>query len=187
MTVIRRREWLRRATTGIHLRQRLRGHNRPSPSGSGSERKTSAKPITGAERPTTTVLVVDDDPAVRRMFTRMLSEAGFDVLEASNGLEALERCAREDIAVVVTDLKMPRMGGDELARRIMGQWPGVRLVFVTAYPEARAASLPGQLLLKPFPPEDLVATVRGLADRYWVARRREDPEASEGPKADEIP
>lgn len=104
------------------------------------------------------------------MLGRMLLGDGFTVIEAADGLEALEQVARHTVAVVVTDIRMPRMGGHELARRLAAEWPRIRLLLVSAYP-GEVAELPNRALIKPFRPEEFVAIVRSLADNYW----RSDP------------
>jgi CheY-like chemotaxis protein len=116
------------------------------------------------------VLVVDDDPSVRSMTARLLQEeGGFTVLQAAGGDEALELCAHHSIAVVVTDMVMPRMGGSELGRRIKQRWPRTQVLFVTGYAEAVQEGLPGELMVKPYSFDKFVAGIQRLADRYWRA------------------
>jgi CheY-like chemotaxis protein len=100
------------------------------------------------------------------MIARMLQEDGFTVMEAAEGFEALNQCARYPVAVVVTDVRMPRMSGQELARRLVAEWPRIRLLFVTGYP-GEVVELPDRVLTKPFRPEEFVAIVRSLADSFW--------------------
>jgi CheY-like chemotaxis protein len=116
--------------------------------------------------PIVTVLVVDDDPAVRRMLGRMLLAEGFTVVEAADGVEALDQVGRHPVAVVVTDVRMPRLGGHELARRLAAEWPRIRLLLVSAFP-GELTDLPNRVMTKPFRPEEFVAIVRSLADSYW--------------------
>jgi CheY-like chemotaxis protein len=61
------------------------------------------------------VLVADDSPLVQRMVEKMLTSAGYDVVTANDGQEAIEK-AREDVRLVILDLQMPRMGGLEACR-----------------------------------------------------------------------
>ena len=122
----------------------------------------------------TTVLVVEDDPTVRGVSVRTLQNAGFTVITAADGVEALDQLGRHAVAVVLMDLVMPRMGGVELARRMAVEWPRVQLLFMTAGMEGlEHLDLPGELLRKPFALRDLVAKVGSLAARYWqpMARR----------------
>ena len=83
------------------------------------------------------VLVVDDDDALRRSTSRILSERGYAVLEARDGVEGLEvyRQADSPPSVVVTDVVMPRMGGIELAAAVNGAASGPSVVFMSGYAE----------------------------------------------------
>jgi CheY-like chemotaxis protein len=114
------------------------------------------------------VLVVDDQPEVRRMLARMLEEEeGVTVIEAADGIEALEQCARHPVGVVVSDVRMPRMGGYELSRRLGAVHPRIQVLLVTAYPAAEAdESEAARTLLKPFSATELVAIVQSLAQRH---------------------
>ncbi|HZI77573.1 MAG TPA: response regulator, partial [Gemmatimonadales bacterium] len=77
-----------------------------------------------------TVLVVEDDPALRALMARTLAAKGYRALEASDGIEALEQLAQEpDIELVVTDIVMPRMNGVELAQQLIAS-ARTRLLFV---------------------------------------------------------
>lgn len=78
------------------------------------------------------VLVVDDDPDWRHFLAECLAELGYRVEEASSGEEALARAAREDFGVILLDLRMPGMGGEEVARRLPDG--AGRVVFLTGAP-----------------------------------------------------
>ena len=77
------------------------------------------------------VLIVDDDTDVREVLVEVFKDAGFDVLEASNGLEALLYVKRDRPDAVVLDLMMPRLGGVEALKRIHEFNPGIRVLVVT--------------------------------------------------------
>ncbi|HEX6433172.1 MAG TPA: response regulator [Gemmatimonadales bacterium] len=110
-----------------------------------------------------TVLVVEDDPALRALMVRTLSAKGYRALEASDGIEALERLAAEpDIELVVTDIVMPRMNGVELAQHLAAS-VRTRLLFVSAFGK-EYTELPGALLEKPFSPAALIAQVERLLE-----------------------
>jgi two-component system cell cycle sensor histidine kinase/response regulator CckA len=89
-------------------------------------------PLAGAQ----TVLVVDDVRIVRHVIYRLLSQVGYRVFEAASGAEALEvlTTATRPIDLVIVDVVMPKMSGVGLARRIHEQWPGMRILFMSAYP-----------------------------------------------------
>ena len=110
-----------------------------------------------------TVLVVEDDRALRALMVRTLSGKGYRVLEASDGIEALERLAADpEIELVVTDIVMPRMNGVELAQQLAAS-ARTRLLFVSAFGEDYT-ELPGTLLEKPFSQAALIAQVERLLE-----------------------
>ena len=148
---------------------RLRDPSQPDRRVGEPDRRTDEEPDARVGLPPATILVVDDDPVVRRTIARFLLAEDFTVVEAVDGVDALEHCARQPVAVVVTDVRMPQMGGFELGRRIAAAWPRVQLLFVTAYPDEDAGEFASRILNKPFNPDEFVAIVRSLADRYWQA------------------
>lgn len=129
---------------------------------------------TPGDRPATacrhdTVLIVDDESGVRAMMGRALTEAGFTVLEAADGDEALEllRGRAEAPDAVITDVVMERMDGKELARRIADEFPGLPVLFTSGSTDHDIAHLGshGQdppFMQKPFSAMDLVHGVRAL-------------------------
>src|SRR5688572_2153488 len=80
------------------------------------------------------VLVVDDEESVRRLVERVMREAGHDTITAEDGNQALER-AQDPGAfdILVTDVMMPGMAGDELARRLRQNEPGLKVLYLTGY------------------------------------------------------
>jgi len=98
-----------------------------------------AAPAGPAEAPAVsgTVLLVEDDPEVRALFATFLSHAGYDVLEAADGREALEVFERRAAAVdvVVTDVVMPNVSGPALAGALRARRPDVKLLYVSGYNE----------------------------------------------------
>jgi two-component system cell cycle sensor histidine kinase/response regulator CckA len=120
-------------------------------------------PLTPGRPPAPTILVVEDSDVVRKLAARILTADGYPVVTANDGVEAIEVLERSAIRVVVTDLKMPRMDGHELARQVAARWPAVRMIFMTGHPETDLTmGLPGPLLLKPFLPEALTGAVQAL-------------------------
>ncbi len=115
------------------------------------------------------VLLVEDEEIVRRLTARVLSDDGYEVLEARNGLEALAVAAAAGrIDLLLTDLKMPGMGGRDLARQLQRDRPGLRVLFVSGYAGDGEDGAPADAVLldKPFTPEGLMARVReALSDR----------------------
>jgi two-component system chemotaxis response regulator CheY len=117
-----------------------------------------------------TILVVDDSKAMRLIVRRTLRQAGFgeyEVEEAANGLEALERIGQGALALVISDWNMPEMNGIELLRELNARKVSVRFGFVTTEgtPDMRAlADEAGALFLiaKPFTPEQFESALRPL-------------------------
>jgi CheY-like chemotaxis protein len=117
-----------------------------------------------------TVLVVEDDPALRALMVRTLAAKGYRALEASDGIEALEQLALEpDIELVVTDIVMPRMNGVELAQQLIAS-ARTRLLFVSAFGE-EYSQLPASLLEKPFSQAALIAEVDRLLEIQTSAEK----------------
>lgn len=80
------------------------------------------------------LLIVDDDELVRKFLERVLKEAGYQTATASDGPEALQIAASlERLDVLVTDLMMPQMTGDELARRVRSTMPVVKVLYITGF------------------------------------------------------
>src|SRR5690242_5501061 len=116
------------------------------------------------DRPTNskTILVVEDHAAVRHVVARALRDAGFEVLEAAHGEDALLIVENgPPIDVVVADVTMPQMGGVKLAERLSLAGQHAIVSFITGS-DHDPALLPGPLLMKPFGPETLVEEVRRL-------------------------
>jgi len=122
-----------------------------------------------------TILLVEDEDAVRALASRVLAEQGYVMLEASNGSEGLRIAEREGkrIDLVLTDVIMPEMGGLELGVHISRTLPDVPIMYMSGYSESDKLqrgipALPEPFLQKPFSPESLSATVRRTLDRERV-------------------
>ena len=126
----------------------------------------------GQERPPGgyTVLVVDDEEAVRRLAGRMLTWTGYQVLEARHGREALSTLEQQagSIHLILTDIKMPGMTGRELGRQVEERWPGKPILYMSGFAsEVFQGGLlePGDpFLAKPFTQEDLAAKVKAILE-----------------------
>ena len=135
-----------------------------------TEETDSVAHVSRSERPRTergsgTVLIAEDERALRRLSANVLGQAGYRTLEAADGQQALDlfQVHAFSVVMVVTDVVMPRMGGIELARRLRKSRPDLPILFVTGYVEKSeslhesAAGTP--VLLKPFAPEALLRAV----------------------------
>jgi DNA-binding NtrC family response regulator len=123
------------------------------------------------------ILVVDDEPGIRRLAMRALREEGFSVLEAGDGERALEIVEAGGVSVLGADVVMPRLNGVQLMERLARSHPQLPVVLMSGYASielaARGIAAPCALLAKPFAPERLVEEVRrclGGADPLAVAR-----------------
>ncbi len=111
-----------------------------------------------AARGTETVLLVEDEPAVRALGARVLRSRGYTVLDAANGVEALRVAAAAGarIDLLLTDVVMPQMGGEALAEQFRALYPRTRVLFVRDC---------GALFIeKPFSPAALARKVREVLD-----------------------
>ena len=115
-----------------------------------------------------TILLVEDEPSVRRLMRAILERAGYRLLVAGDGVEALEIASRFEghIHLLVSDVVMPRMRGGTLAHRLTTERPGTKVLFVTGYPEDenRTPELIGSSLRKPFTDREILRKVRELLD-----------------------
>jgi two-component system, cell cycle sensor histidine kinase and response regulator CckA len=115
-----------------------------------------------------TVLVVDDEDAVRTLACRMLTSAGYQALQAGHGREAIATIEQHAGAIhlVLTDIKMPGMNGRELGRHVEQRWPGRPVLYMSGFAsEVFQGGLlePGApFLSKPFTQQDLALKVRSL-------------------------
>ncbi len=126
-----------------------------------------------AEAPagTETVLVVEDDDAVRVFTEAVLKAAGYDVLAAANGAEALDvaRATPKAIQLLMSDVVMPVLGGHALAEQMRSLHPEAHLLFTSGYtPEAvsrKGIAIPSAYFLqKPYSPAALCRKIRGILD-----------------------
>jgi CheY-like chemotaxis protein len=131
-----------------------------------------------------TLLLVEDNSSVRQVLVHGLVQDGYHIYEASNGREALDLFAmhRDKIALVVTDLVMPEMGGLALGERLSKMGATTRILYVTGYHQdlekypVRQLPLCGGLLLKPFSPQQLAEAVRKALASSGGQGTNSDPE-----------
>ncbi len=127
----------------------------------------------GAERDT--VLVVEDEDAVRRIVERILNRAGYRVLAAASGEDALQLLTAEtSLDVVLSDVMMPNMSGPEVVARVQKRFPEVTVLYMSGYADDMLTTqgvleAGTQLLRKPFEPDALTARLRELLDERVAA------------------
>jgi two-component system chemotaxis response regulator CheY len=113
------------------------------------------------------IMTVDDSPTIRQMLGMALKGAGYEVVEAENGKDALTKLESEKVSMLITDLNMPQMNGIDLIRSVR-QSPGLRflpIIMLTTETqevkrlEGKAAGASGWIV-KPFKPEQLLKVVQ---------------------------
>ena len=135
-----------------------------------SEPSVATSHVEETEPATETILLVEDEEQTREAVQRTLVRAGYKVIEARNGVEALELAGIHEGAIdlVLTDSMMPEMGGAELARRLRQERPDIRIVMMSGYTEdvlggerAADAEVPGRFFIeKPFTRAELMTVLR---------------------------
>jgi diguanylate cyclase (GGDEF)-like protein/PAS domain S-box-containing protein len=131
---------------------------------------------TGAELPTRTLLLVDDEASVLSSLKRLFHREGYRILTAERGREALELLASNDIGVVISDARMPEMDGGELLGKVRELYPQVVRMMLSGYTDLKAVTTAvnrGELfcfLTKPWESAELLDTVRD-AFRHHESRR----------------
>jgi CheY-like chemotaxis protein len=112
-----------------------------------------------------TILLVEDDSAVRDVVMRMLSDKGFGVLSASDAHEALRILETRPVDLLFTDIIMPGMDGVQLAKEAKRLRPGLKVLFATGYAQRageRQALRLGQVLYKPLRTAEIITAVQLL-------------------------
>jgi CheY-like chemotaxis protein len=135
---------------------------------SGKVRKLKHGQHTGRE----TILLVDDEKALRKLGKRILSEAGYRVLEASDGAQALRIAAEEvgEIDLVLTDVEMPTLGGRGMVDELHELSPGLRVLFMSGYTDNEILrrgirTSETEFLQKPFTAQSLREAVRAVLNK----------------------
>ncbi|WP_286910520.1 response regulator transcription factor [Clostridium sp. UBA1652] len=118
------------------------------------------------------ILIVDDDPYIRELVKVLLKNEGFDILEASDGIEALIEIQKEKVNIAVIDIMMPNMDGWDLCKEIR-KYYDIPILMLTAKGDITQKVKGFELgtddyMVKPFEPLELVARVKALLKRYLI-------------------
>jgi len=139
-----------------------------------------SRPLTAPRGEGETLLVVEDEDAVRTLARRTLEEAGYRVLVAANGRSALELLAGADVDLVLCDVILPEMSGHELGRRIASIRPELPILYMSGYPglevvERGLIAQDAPFIEKPFTAAGLANSVRGLLNQGLAFDLRKAP------------
>ncbi|MCB0197356.1 MAG: response regulator [Anaerolineae bacterium] len=124
-----------------------------------------------------TILLVEDEEYVRTLIARLLGRQGYQVFSAVDGQQAFDLLQEQpdlSIDLIVTDVIMPKMGGDELAKRLLVKNPDLKILFISGYSDAIIARQGLQLgyatfLQKPFEPDVLIRKIREILTGEMIA------------------
>lgn len=113
------------------------------------------------------ILLVDDEPQLRKVFARRLRQEGYQVTEAADGAEAFELLNTAAFNLIITDLRMPKVDGVKLARLVRAKWPTLPIILLSGGhlpEEASDVMLRGNahFIQKPLKPDSLIETVQRL-------------------------
>ena len=111
-----------------------------------------------------TILLVEDEPAVRQLFVTALTRAGYTVLEAANGEEGIAIFDRHAAAIdlLVTDIRMPHMTGDQLARKLRERRHDLKVIWISGNGGPADSQ---DYLTKPFSREEMLKKIREVLSR----------------------
>jgi len=123
------------------------------------------------------VLVVDDEETVRDLLQRVMKEAGYDVVTAANGRDALDKLSQLNAGVVLLDMRMPGMSGMEVLQEITTNWPETCVVMVTAVADTQTAIDAMKLgaydyIIKPFNRDEVVQKVQEAIEKRELGLQR---------------
>lgn len=125
------------------------------------------------------VLVVDDDAGVRRPITERLTRAGYEVVEAEDGDQAIKKLREGDnplmVDTILCDIRMPKIGGTEAIAYFKAQYPSVPILVLTGYPDVELASTlmrQGVMdyMVKPISTDKVLSAIRTAVDQHEILK-----------------
>jgi PAS domain S-box-containing protein len=133
-----------------------------------------SRPVIAPRGEGETILVIEDEEAVRTLVRRALEDAGYQVLEAANGRDGLQATLSAEVDLILCDVVLPEMSGHELGRRIASARPHTPILYMSGYPglevvERGLIAHDAPFIEKPFTADGLASSVRGLLNREGAA------------------
>lgn len=125
----------------------------------------STHPAQKRQAATAHILVVDDEESIRDLCARVLTRAGYAVVTAPSGEEAVVRLSQDSFDLLISDIRMPGISGLEVLERAKATFPQIRVVLITGFGTPQMLTRAQQsgadrILTKPFNPIELLAAVR---------------------------
>jgi len=116
------------------------------------------------------ILIVEDEKGINKLIARILKQVGYNPIAANNGIEALEICKtyKNPIHLVITDLMMPKMGGEELVEKLKLNYPNVKVLYISGYAtnsflqQSNKLKAGTDFIPKPFTEEEIIKKVKNL-------------------------
>ncbi|MBW2489416.1 MAG: response regulator, partial [Deltaproteobacteria bacterium] len=135
--------------------------------------QTEYEPVNGTERGSERILLVDDEEQIVSMERQMLENLGYKVTARTDSIEALNEFSKQpqNYDLVITDMTMPRMSGDELARKLLDVKPDIPVILCTGFnediTEEKALEMGIQkFIMKPVIKNDLATAIRSVLDPH---------------------
>jgi two-component system, chemotaxis family, chemotaxis protein CheY len=132
-----------------------------------------------------TVLIVDDDPKIRKALSLRLKSSGYDILTAPNGSDALTLAGMKELHLIITDIWMPVGMGFSLAYRLKQLASRIPIIFITASKQPGLKETAKEFgaaafIEKPYDPEMLLATISQVLESYVPTAEEQRPDVSNG-------
>ncbi len=123
------------------------------------------------------VLIVDDEPVIRKILAQIVTRKGWSVTEAIDGLDALEKLESTSFDIVISDIKMPRLDGMELLVEVKARYPQISVILITGHGGEYSsldilAAGADYFITKPFKNVDIACTLQGLYLRRLKLKQR---------------
>jgi CheY-like chemotaxis protein len=117
------------------------------------------------DKPAEAILLVEDEPSIRGLMATVLQGAGYRVVQARNGSEALEKFD-STIDLLITDMRLPHMNGHEVIEQLRQRRHSLKVLSISAYDLGHTADPNIPFLAKPFTHEELLSLVRAILDGF---------------------